>query len=363
MLPLYPETDWPEVQWKRLAELEPSLALMADNGFSAGTGGAQGPAVANETLADMSFASYKHVFGEGIPVNSYLGSAITGFNVRDGRASGYAQQVKEALTNISAHAKRAGWPEFFQTCGDEPQGDSVAASLAVGDAFAAARELLPSDALVGKTSVFTSVLNLTTDSSAALLAKTSSIDLIVINEHSAEAIHTLRKNDHSWMLYNQGSRFHSGFYLAMASHLYDCRGLYQFAFSSVGADPYYALDAREDDLCAVFTTPPEQGGDLVMLLETVQVFREGVNDLRYTMLLRKMAAARSSTSSQTTASRDAVRLAQAVLAEIDKIPLGSQETPWSTSKILATRRAVERAITGLVALGPASVRVGDQSEG
>ena len=182
MLPLYPDAEWPEVQWKRLAELQPSLQLMSDIGFSAGTGGAQGPSTANETLVDTSFASYKQVFGEGIPVNSYLGSAILGLNVRDGRAAGYASDVKQTLINISAHAKSDSWPEFYQTCGDEPQGDSVAASLAVGAAFAAARKSLPDDAVVGKTSVFTSVLNLTTDLTANLLAKNSSIDLIIIKE-------------------------------------------------------------------------------------------------------------------------------------------------------------------------------------
>ena len=35
-----------------------------------------------------------------------------------------------------------------------------------------------------------------------LLAKNSSIDLIVINEHSAEAIKLLIANGHQWMLYN-----------------------------------------------------------------------------------------------------------------------------------------------------------------
>ena len=39
-----------------------------------------------------------------------------------------------------------------------------------------------------------------------------------------------------------------------AARAQGCVGHYQFAFSSVGADPYYGLDAREDDLCAVWST-------------------------------------------------------------------------------------------------------------
>ena len=62
----------------------------------------------------------------------------------------------------------------------------------------------------------------------------------------------------------------------MATHGYGCHGLYEFAFSSVHADPYYALDSREDDLCAAFTSPPLDiahsgaASPLVLLLNTVQ---------------------------------------------------------------------------------------------
>ena len=117
---------------------------------------------------------------------------LLGLNVRDGRSPGFAADVKAILTNVSAHANAAGWPDFIQTCGDEPQGDAVDGSLAVGQAFAEARAALASTK-VGRTSVFTSVLNVTSDYTAKLLAKNSSIDYIVINEHSAEAIKLLRK--------------------------------------------------------------------------------------------------------------------------------------------------------------------------
>jgi hypothetical protein len=130
-----------------------------------------------------------------------MGSAVVGLNVRDGRSPGFAADVKAILTNVSAHANAAGWPDFIQTCGDEPQGDAVDGSLAVGQAFAEARAALASTK-VGRTSVFTSVLNVTSDYTAKLLAKNSSIDYIVINEHSAEAIKLLIANGHQWMLYN-----------------------------------------------------------------------------------------------------------------------------------------------------------------
>eukprot|EP00960_Hanusia_phi_P071119 767474-Hanusia_phi.AAC.1 len=48
---------------------------------------------------------------------------------------------------------------------------------------------------------------------------------------------------------NVSLRFGFGFYQYKLRTL-GGRGHYQFAWSSVGADPYYALDAREDDICA-----------------------------------------------------------------------------------------------------------------
>lgn len=353
MLPTYPGAVWPEVREKQLAELEPSLEMMQQLGFSAATGGAGGPSVANESLADLSFLAHKRIFGQDIPVNSYMGSAIVGLDVRDGRAAGYATEVKAALTKISSHADASGWPDFVQTCGDEPRGDAVDASLAVGKAFADARAALPSHSKVGRTSVFTSVLNLTTDSTARLLQKSSSsIDLIVINEHSAEAIKMLQANGKDWMLYNGGTRFRVGFYLAMASHGYGCHGLYEFAFSSVHADPYYSLDSREDDLCAAFTTPPPPTGGqasspLVLLLSTVQTMREGLNDLRFTKLLRSLVAEHRHRHTSLLAHGRALSMAIEVLAEIDAIPLGSEHPQWNASRILRVRHAVEQAVAAL----------------
>lgn len=317
-------------------------------GFSAATGGAGGPNVANESLADESFTLHKQIFGSDIPVNSYMGSAVVGLNVRDGRAAGYGAQVKASLTNISQHAVATDWPEYVQTCGDEPQGDAVDASLAVGKAFADAQISLSAagQAKIGRTSVFTSVLNLTTDSTARLLAKNSSIGLIAINEHTAAAVHALRANGHEWMLYNGGSRFRVGFYLAMASHGYGCHGLYHFAFSSVHADPYYALDSREDDLCAVFTSPTP--GKLVLLLETMQVMHEGLNDLRYTKLLRTLLTATKTLSmDQRLATQAALGRAEAVLQEIDGIPLGSTNKEWNATHILRVRADVEASVATL----------------
>ena len=344
-LPLYPGAMWPDVRAKQLREMSAALAAMAGHGFTAATGGAGGPDPSNETLADISFAAIKQNMPHS-PINSYLGSAIVGIDVRQPSGPTYTADVAKVITAVSRHAEVAEWPVFYQTVGDEPQGSAVDDSLAVSAAFKAARARLPGQpdqAIVGRTSVFTSVLNTSTDYTARLLLPNSSIELIAINEHSAEAISMLQAGGHTWMLYNGGSRFRAGFYLAMASHNHGCLGMYDFALSSVGADPYYALDAREDDLCAVFTT---SSGRIITLLNTVQTLREGVNDLRYTNLLRTLRGrARVAASPRVS---NAAAKASTVLAEIDAIPLGSAHAPWDAARISRVRRQVVSAVVALL---------------
>ena len=145
----------------------------------------------------------------------------------------------------------------------------------------------------------------------------------------------------------------------MASHGFGCHGLYDFAFSSVHADPYYALDSREDDLCAAFTSPPLDvahsgaASPLVLLLNTVQTMREGLNDLRYTNLLRTLVSSSQRSASKlgsvnTAALEKALEMGSAVLAEIDSIPLGSDQPQWEAERILRVRAEVEAAVEALL---------------
>eukprot|EP01043_Picozoa_sp_COSAG02_P005804 COSAG02_NODE_159_length_32891_cov_17.822518_25_plen_150_part_00 len=146
----------------------------------------------------------------------------------------------------------------------------------------------------------------------------------------------------------------------MAAHRYGCHGLYDFAFSSVHADPYYALDSREDDLCAAFTSPPLDiahsgaASPLVLLLNTVQTMREGLNDLRFTKLLRTLLSSSQFYTTSKHGSTDSAGLRKAVvkgnsvLAEIDSIPLGSDQPQWEAGRILRVRSEVEAAVEALL---------------
>ena len=338
-LPLYPEAVWPEVRLKQLNEMAPVLKLMQNYGFTAATGGAGGPNPENETLADFGFQTIARYFPDS-PINSYMGSDIVGLNVRQpvptGTAS-YPAEVVAALKSIASHARTAQWRPFFQTVGDEPQGQAVDDSIAVAAAFAAAGPQLPRPAWVS-TSIFTSATNTTSDYTARILAKNCSVSLIALNEHSASAVAMLQANGHQWMLYNGGSRFRAGFYLAMASHGHGALGIYEFALSSVGADPYYALDAREDDIAAAYTTST---GGLVTVIDSVRVFREGITDLRCVLLLRKLLQSGAGPASAKAAGAK-------VLSEIDAIPLGSEFPEWNGTQVARVRRDVDTAIADLL---------------
>ena len=124
---------------------------------------------------------------------------------------------------------------MFVNIADEPQGDAIAEDDAKAAAVAAAGA--PTRC---SSSAFTSFKS-ASDPHTQLLNHTA---LIILNEHSAEAIELVRARGRQWMLYNAGTRFKRGFYMYRLRSL-GCLGHYQFAYSSVHADPYYALDSRK----------------------------------------------------------------------------------------------------------------------
>lgn len=84
--------------------------------------------------------------------------------------------------------------------------------------------------------------------------------------------------------------------------------------------------------------------------------REGLNDLRFTKLLRTLLSSsrwHGTSKHESTipaAMRNAVARGSAVLAEIDSIPLGSDQPQWEASRILRVRSEVEAAVEALLLL-------------
>ena len=169
------------------------------------------------------------------------------------------------LSAISAHSASHDWVKIEHVVGDEPAGSGI------GDSVAVARAFKQADAS-STTAVFTSVPSLV-DARAVLLDE---VDMPILNHHSKAVVEYMHNRSQPFMLYNQGTRFRLGVY-QFRLRQYGCLGHYQFAFSSVGADPYYGLDGREDDYCAVFSK--SSGRELVSTLGFERA-REGADDLR-----------------------------------------------------------------------------------
>jgi hypothetical protein len=218
MAPLYSETLWDEVAAKQQAELLPSAKLLRSAGMTAVTGGINGPVfngyaangtmllnfsgfdqamevvrhpsvpslfwfvAANVVNVMPDLALHDHIFTihiglhllphglqatsvfPGVPVNSYGGLSIEGV-----ASSADMTAVAKA---VAVHIKAKGWPNVYESIGDEPDGANVDSSDAAAAAIANAGDTN------FKSAAFTSFLT-SANPHAELTNHTS---LIVLNE-------------------------------------------------------------------------------------------------------------------------------------------------------------------------------------
>ena len=281
---------YPEVEARRRALTLDALDGLARAGFSAVTGGlGAGPVLTGfdadgAALLDLTDAAFtldalaaRAAAWPGA-VSTYGGLAWGGLPlygttpVVHGRP--FDEALHSALSAFEGARQAHAWPRVRISVGDEPAGEAAAASTALAQAIRATGLGVESD-------VFTS-LEGADDPRMALV---EAVDLALLTHHTTDALDLLHARGERWGLYNQAGRYRRGLYLYALRE----RGLeayYQFAFGSAGADPYYALDAREDDLCAVFTHP-RYG-----LLPTTfaRGFERAVSDLRVALTLERAAA-------------------------------------------------------------------------
>ena len=342
LVPTYPDTVYAEVDNKRLAELPASLELLAQAGFSAVTGGlGRGPSLTGFDAAGAPVLDLTQVApvldavaarSAAFPgaVSTYGGGAFGGLPTYTTAPTLFGQPfaagLAATLNTFEAARRQHGWPALRITVGDEPSGDAIASSAALAEAIR--------DTGAGvETDVFTSLPNAADPRSVLIGA----VDLMLLTLHAPDALDLLNSRGQRWGLYNQGGRYRRGVYL----YALRARGLeayYQFAFSSVGADPYYALDAREEDFCAVFTHPTDG------LLPTTDFrdFSRGIADLRLLLTLERAAEAAEAGPAQ-----DAAR---ALLARaIAETPVGSGTADPLDEAGLEALRA--EAFADLAALG------------
>lgn len=310
LTPVVPSTPFPETsEILRLQGAAASVKLLHKLGVTGISGGLGGPifrgydSSTGDAIVDFADAdatmelvsqhwpaeqqqhpmlnSYGDMFLRGI---SHTSTTWNPASLADVHGKPYATALHDVLAAIAAHAEATslGWRPIYHNIGDEPSDETALVVLEVAAAFKDTG-VVPTPL----TSVFTSI----TSNSSVKLQFADDIDLIILNHHTEEAILALKARNPNvkWMLYNQASRYRVGFYVWRLMEL-GGSGHYQFMLSSPGADPYYSLDAREDDYCALFLRHDGSVRTTVGSGSTEQL-RAALLDLRYGVSLDAAIAA------------------------------------------------------------------------
>ncbi len=320
--PIYPlSDDFPEIDAKALFEVPAVLSSLREHGMTAATGGfapiLQGYSGANPVMdfsrADFFMEAYRAA-GFSRELNSYFGFNIAGFDpyrVDQDTASQYGRTfegfLQDVYGRVESHAADASWLPVTWNLGDEPRGEGIDTAVELASAYSAA---VPG--------VSTSLFYSATDPDGPESALFPLIDYSLLNGHSESSVQAILAAGNRWGLYNTGDRFAFGYYLAKARQ-HGCSGQYEFALQSVGSDPYYPLDAREDDLCMLYTT---SSGELIPVVRFERI-KEGVDDYRYIQTLRRLMEANPGTLQ--------AEYAEMFLnAVMDRIDFGDPASiPWS----------------------------------
>ena len=374
LTPMVPSTPFPEsseilAQQGAAASIE-FLHKMGVTGITGGLGGPSfkgydnsGNAVVDFANADatMELVNQHWPAGKDHPMlNSYAGMSLGGVShttstwnsasLADVHGKPYATALHDVLAAIQAHAElpNSKWRPIFHNLGDEPSDETSLRVLEVAAAFKNTGVSPPP-----LTSVFTSI----TSNTSIKVQFADHVDLVILNHHTEDSIRALqaRNPNVKWMLYNQASRYRVGFYTWRLMELGGL-GHYQFMLSSPGADPYYALDAREDDYCSLFLRRDGSVRGTVGSGSTEQL-RAALFDLRYALTLEAAIAAASATIAAA-ASPDAAlveALAAATqlksklqtLMPIGRLGHGNDAPEPSTAALDGFRREISKAVLRL----------------
>eukprot|EP00297_Palpitomonas_bilix_P013432 CAMPEP_0113887394 /NCGR_PEP_ID=MMETSP0780_2-20120614/12189_1 /TAXON_ID=652834 /ORGANISM="Palpitomonas bilix" /LENGTH=371 /DNA_ID=CAMNT_0000875921 /DNA_START=44 /DNA_END=1160 /DNA_ORIENTATION=- /assembly_acc=CAM_ASM_000599 len=301
------------------------------------------------TQSDYSMSEISSVFPPTLTFSRMAGWALgpSGFGLYQGEGSGGVSLtaiIDELAAEWGAKIEEEGWPAISISIGDEPP------EYALEGPIAAARAIRAAGHPKVKSNVFSSLSNV--EDGRFELAKV--VDTMILTHHDPEALHVLNTNESysntEYMLYNLARRYRVGFYLyRMVQPDMKCKGHLQFMYSSVGADPYYALDAREDDICAVFsssatssTTKEEMDtagarwfDEKSGIVETLWLrsYREGVDDYRYARALEVAV------EEGRVAEGDAEE-AESILAFLQSLPVGHNTAELSWRKLNEIRRSI-----------------------
>lgn len=276
---------------------EKSLLALRAHGFTMFTGVpyvvykgfAAGQPVFDFTFADRQMDdARKYGFRA---VNSY-GAGVIGLDayhrdleqMKHAGFTDYSAFIKAIYSAIDAHARQKEWLPVYWNLGDEPVGDALTASIENARAYRAAFPQGPPFFTAA-----TSLEKASADDPQFELAKT--LHLATLTLHNETSLTMLKAAGGAWAFYNNGSRWTYGVYLYKAAKEFGARFRLAWHWNSVGGDPYYALDCREDDYAWANATAD---GRLVPSVEFIRI-AAGLDDYRHLLTLARLAHAKAGT--------------------------------------------------------------------
>lgn len=173
---------------------------------------------------------------------------------------------------IEAHAKQMKWLPLYVTVCDEPVTGDIA------KAAYNAKLLKPFSSkqirFMGATSMKGADLK---DPHMPLV---ENLDVASYNKHDELSIRAANESG-NWSFYNGGNRWTFGYYMYTLDRKYNMSYRLSWIWNANAGNPFYALDAREDDYSWAQVLPD---GSLMTSLDFERI-REGIDDYRYIVAL------------------------------------------------------------------------------
>jgi len=234
------------------------------------TGVKNGEAVLDFTTFDR-FWSIALKLGFKRDYQSY-GRGIGNLNPDTAKKHGisYQQLIRSTFRQLAAHSKAMGVPSLTMSLCDEPRTEAQYQRLY--KEFAVWQKAAP-EVMAGYLSMRSSQLEDPDDPHRRLF---DMLTVPIVNGHDAGVMEYARKRGKRVDIYNQGtSRFSFGLY-QWREKLAGVGARWQWIMNIAHGDPYYDLDGREPDPCAVYFRT-----DGLAPAVRLAVAREGIDDLRY----------------------------------------------------------------------------------
>ncbi len=232
-----------------------------------------------EQARAAGFSSLVVNYGNGIGgLNNYR---IDEAAMRNAGFTTYTDFLRPLLTAIDEHAKTAGWlPVAYNLC-DEPIGADIAPTA---DNARAWREAAPEGLL---TTGATSLASPEPDDPHLPLAR--ALKIANLNTHDEASVRLIRDAGGDWAFYNGGNRWTFGTYMYKCAQEHAMGFRLSWHWNCAAGDPYYALDCREDDYAWCNTNAR---GDLIPTITFERDIREGLDDYRYMLTLKRLLEAK-----------------------------------------------------------------------